>query len=411
MDRRACFMASRVRDCPKADVARASAAFAGCGLALLILAGCEDARSRYTGAAASGRVDRESCSSGADDWRPTKDARVEAVGEGLDLSPSLGLAAHNDLVLSFDGALAHIGVSNREDALVRRIGRDGDGPGEFRPPRSAGGTVLPQEATADWLAVQGDTLVAFDGRRLQVITVAGDHVTDVSEFASLATGAGPLFSSRIRTFGDTILLDLERQGGQRRRGVVDGRSFTLWRMVRGGSAQPIWSMPLQLLPTTDRGTTYRGTREARPLWDARNGCFVISDGGQPFLFVGSIARAGFDTVRVRLPDREPRSHDEAALIALRAGAGQRPPEPTLAKRIRRLVLSPDGWVWLEPVQPASLADVEVIRVNIASGQQRTDTLPFFPAVFGRRGEVLSIARTGAGAYSIRRVLMSNLRPE
>lgn len=339
------------------------------------------------------------------------DAPVEALGDGLDLSPTLGLAVQNDLVFSFDGALAHIAVSSRAGALVRRIGREGDGPGEFRRPRSAGGTIFPQEATADWLSVQSDTLVAFDGRRLQVLTVAGDHVTHVGELTSFATGAGPLFSSRIRTFGDTILLDLERQGGQRRTGVVDGRSFTLWRSVRGESAQPIWSMPLPRLPTTERGTIYRGAREARPLWDARNGCFVISDGGQPFLIVGAIARGGFDTVRVRLPEREPVSQDEAALLASQAGAGQRLPEPTLPKRIRRLILSPDGWIWLEPVQPAGLSAVEVIRVSLASGEQRTDTVPHFPAAFGQPREIFSITRDSTGGYSIRRMVMPGVRPE
>lgn len=52
-----------------------------------------------------------------------------------------------------------------------------------------------------------------------------------------------------------------------------------------------------------------------------------------------------------------------------------------------LILDPDGFVWLLPVQPDQPVPggVEVLRVPLGGGSVVTDTVPAFPRAFGPPG--------------------------
>ena len=370
---------------------------------LMFSAGCGSDTSGSELVAIS-RSSHSVCATGSDDWKPHANARVEAL-DGWDASPTLGLASTDADIFAFDGALTRVARFGLTGDLRGHIGREGDGPGEFRPPRSGGSLILPRGATTDWLAVQDDTVVAFDGRRLQAMTAGGDYIADLAEPAWLGTGGAPRFSSRLRVRSDTVFLDIESQvlsSASKDRGT---RSFNVWQVVKGRPPLSIASVVLQRLPTIGNGGPYLGPREATPLWDIQNGCIVISDGGHPHLLLVHSTQRELDTLAIELPTREVSLGPDETSALLRKLGQEKPPAPGLPRRVRRMIVSPDGWVWIEPIQPAGLADVEVIRVNLGTGLQRTDTVPFFPSAFGAPGEMFSIVRSRSGGYAVRRTLL------
>jgi hypothetical protein len=146
-------------------------------------------------------------------------------------------------------------------------------------------------------------------------------------------------------------------------------------------------------------------RQARNLWDSWGECFVLNDGASPRLIFGRIGSTSLDTVDVEVPLRDPDLGDEAETARISGIA--KPPEPTLLWRIRRLVISPDGWIWLQPVQPKGLSGVEVFRFNPRLGSGSLDTVPVFPMEFGAPGEYFAMAGTRSTGYRLQRVRMSS----
>jgi hypothetical protein len=333
---------------------------------------------------------------------------VEAPPDSVEVAPTYGLVAKGNRLIGFDGALSRISILDDAYSIVNSFGREGQGPGEFAPPHRSEG-AWPRGTRADWIDARNDSVFVFDGSRLQVFSTEGRLLEPRFRLEAVLQGRRALFSSRIRLTGSTILLDVERQGGNPQPGVADGRSFTIWRVPHDGEPEVVWSMPLQVLPKTDRGSNYFGPTEAYPVWDTQNGCLVVSNGGLPFLVVGSIKSGRFDTLGLRLPPRAPQRVAEVEELLAKSGDPARVPDPVLPRRIRRLVISPDGWIWIEPVQPANLSGLEVIRVNLATSQQRTDTVPFFPSFFGQPGEIFSVARLNNGSYAIRRTTTTPAR--
>lgn len=127
------------------------------------------------------------------------------------------------------------------------------------------------------------------------------------------------------------------------------------------------------------------TAEGAVSYTSRRRDWLVDDGEHLLVLDGSalITFRKRDGRSAIIPIRRPlpaplEQQDDAVLLRSIHGPQQALPEPSLPSRIRRLIAAPDGWIWLEPVQPPGLAPrVEVLRIHLATGTQRTDTARSF----------------------------------
>lgn len=337
------------------------------------------------------------CSTERDDWRPSPQSLVEPVNSDPGFAPSSGIVLLAERIVAFDGHIPAIAVLTRANGVPEaKFGRQGDGPGEFQVVRSGG--IFPRLATHDWVTTLGDSILAFDGRRLQLFSGSGEPVREWFPLHALENAGAFSLSLRIREHKGDLLMDIERL----RKGENE-RKFAILRIEPSGSVDTVFRTLLPAIPTTESGGWYQGPREATPLWDTWANCFVVTDGSSAVLLIGALDDGRVDSVRIEVPLRSPRIVGEEEISRL--SGGRKRPEPARLRHIRRIIVSPDGWIWLEPVQPDGLSGVEVFRVNLRLREQRVDTVPLFPSAFGSHGEYYSVARGADGGYGLRRVLM------
>jgi hypothetical protein len=113
---------------------------------------------------------------------------------------------------------------------------------------------------------------------------------------------------------------------------------------------------------------------------------VASDGAEPLLVYAPVGGRQ-DTARVPLPERVDRNENYAQKLGGVVPSGFQLDEPSAPARLIDMVLDPDGFVWLLPVQPDDRipGGLEVIRVPLGGGVAVTDTVPAFPRAFGPPG--------------------------
>ena len=334
-----------------------------------------------------------------DFWISGNDIAVEPIADSLDLQATLGVASRGTDIFVFDGSLMRITRMGGTGVKRGEFGREGDGPGEMRPPRSGGLLIMPPGAVAHWISQSGDSLAVFDGRRVQLFRDTGEHIKEMFHARQLALGGGPYFSHRMQLRSEFLLIGIEHQGNR----TATGRGFSLWRIGADGRARAIVQLALPQMPTNAEGGIYRGPRQAAPLWDSYADHLVLSDGTSQHLLLGTLSSGITDTFTVFLPDRTPQSPKDLDSIRRLSGSGGQEAEPSAQKRIRQLALAPDGWIWIEPVQPAGLQGIEIIRVHPGRAEQVTDTLPYFPASFERPGSYLAIQTGTLRGYHVYRV--------
>jgi hypothetical protein len=69
-----------------------------------------------------------------------------------------------------------------------------------------------------------------------------------------------------------------------------------------------------------------------------------------------------------------------------------------------MIVDPDGWVWIEPVQPPDLSPrIEVWRTHLNALTLEVDTVEVFPLVFLRDGGYAGIVVDSLGSIEPRRV--------
>jgi hypothetical protein len=142
-------------------------------------------------------------------------------------------------------------------------------------------------------------------------------------------------------------------------------------------------LQLDLVPV--RGKSGVGPAQALPLWDSNGRCVVASDGAEPLLIYATLGGRQ-DSVPIPIPDRVDRNERYADKLGGLVPPGGLAP-PTAPTRIVDLVLDPDGFVWLLPVQQDQPipGGVEVLRVPLGRGAAVMDTVPAFPRAFGPPG--------------------------
>ena len=271
---------------------------------------------------------------------------------------------------------------------VRRAGREGKGPGEWHPFGSAS-----HGGSQRWVHASAAGVRLFDAQRIQEFRPDG-RFRRLYLNAAQQAGISPL-QSRLAFVGDTLVYSsgghdifnsILRAGNMkdvRRDELVGGRQLWFVRMRVGDDVRDVLQLGLVPLPPK----VPVGPAQARPLWDLHGTCVVASDGAEPLLVHASLGGGAQDTVRVALPDRADRAADYEGMMGGLLPPGTRLGEPTAATRVRDLIVDPDGYVWLRPVQPrGGLPEgMEVIRVPLGSGPAVTDTVPAFPRAFGGPG--------------------------
>jgi hypothetical protein len=321
-------------------------------------------------------------------------SRWASSGRGYRKTAEYGLATSRWL-----GGLA--GVAHAESVLVasdlsqpqvlildpgleraRSFGRSGDGPGElarFSP-------QMLSVTSPDWTAVRGDTIIVYDGERLSKFALDGRHLGYIAregELARLAPG-----ESRLRATPEGVFFPIGGYLSPETR-PENPVPWSLKRLA-GQMVYGVLDLSLPALPRRQGGSTVRVGLQAVPLWDVHGGCVIAADGQGRWLVRATTDGVNRDRIPVHLPD--PR-RSEAELAEERMLAGQaspgrtKLPEPTALRRIQALIVDPDGFVWLLPVQPdwRAASELEVYLVSLATAETVVDTVPSFPKVFGSSG--------------------------
>jgi hypothetical protein len=244
-------------------------------------------------------------------------------------------------------------------------------------------------------------LVVLDGNAFHRFTTDGRFLSSlrVPDELRRLPSVYPRVTTRIRVDGDEVLLDvaqLTRAGDGR--GVPLVHTYSLW-LVADSSTRLVMQLQLASPPMLANGAVVLSVIEARPMFDRAGQCVVVSDGGSPFLIVGRVDGPRLDTISIRLPLRAPVATEGEAAARRASGAGSGPvPEPALPARIQRLIAAPDGWVWLQSVQPPQLdGAIEIVRVQLTTGRQLMDTVPFFPGAFLPNGGMVGVQIDSTGS--------------
>jgi hypothetical protein len=353
--------------------------------AVLAFAACGGGDGRV---AVSGAFPGAACPPGAARWSADRGGyqRTAAFGEGEadTLLSVAGIAAVGGRVYVLDGAAGVVRVLDDSLRPIASIGRPGRGPGEFvraTMPTSHGGTQR-------WIAVQGDTLAVFDGERVSFFRVDGTVLATWNP--DRVHGASPM-QSRIAHAGGELFFTA---GGYDPAAERMGQDFEI-HATRGVDPRPVARIALPKLPGS---VPMLSSEQARPRWDVRERCVVLSDGTSPWLVRVDGQTGAADTMALPLPDRDPPPvPDEERMASRQAGSRRGPGAPSALLRVRDLVMDPDGEVWVRPVQPVpALEGIEVLRLSPSTGAAKTDTVPAFPRAFGGPGVFYAVEASPDG---------------
>jgi hypothetical protein len=348
-------------------------------LALATLVACTP---RSDATALSGNVQ---CSAAASSrWSPSSGRFRATASRGAsedDWFGGLGGIAFADSVLYVpDPSQGAIFVLDPDLRLRRRFARTGSGPGELE---EAWAPLL-RIASPDWAGIRGDTLLVYDGRRLSRFSLDGafiDHVRRAGDLERL-----PNNEWRIRYTAAGLLYPI---GGYRSLESLTSDDVT-WRLRRlhDGRTTAVIDLPLPALPRPG-GVRMNSRRQAEPHWDVHEDCAVATDGATPWLYRAALDGSARDRLPLEMPDpvlSAAELEEERRMMGM-AGGGVAVPEPTALRRVARLIVDPDGFAWVLPVQPNIIRStaLEVHLVSLATGAVEIDTVPAFPKAFGAPG--------------------------
>jgi len=342
-------------------------------------------------------------------WALDESASVTVVRHDESRSLGFGIAQIHGKLFALDRGKG--GIALQEEGAGERsvIGSTGIGVGQILP---VGGIarISPRSRRVDWLSSESEGVLLLDGRSLHKFsTMTGQHVKEYSEFSEVLLGHPPLFSSRLRSHGASVLVDVEYSFGYKnKKPDRDRRELTIWKLGQG-DPEMVFRMRLVPLPTVREGLVHHGSSQAVALWDEYNGCIVASDGSAGRLLISAIGSTTVDTLALAtiLP-APPSSTGDSATLSLAGQTGDAPPGPTLLKRVRRLSIDPDGWIWLEMVSQDPLSEtVRVLKVHPRSGEEASGEMPFFPSLFPSASEIVGLrSEPGGGVALLRSTLRS-----
>lgn len=354
---------------------------------VLLLAACADEHRKIprTLEARSGCESREGgsrWSSGGASYRAT--ATYGTQSEAW-LYEAAGVAVVDSLVFVYDAPQSRVVMLDDQLRPVRSFGRRGQGPGELASVMDRGRRGIGWK----WIDGSGDSLLVFDGTRLQFFSPDGRFLVQGSR-AALDRGWVSDETPRLHYWRGRLL---STQGGYDTPILRRPRDRYTWELIdiAGGNARPIVSLRLTPLPAGPNDVPFLGPEQALPLWDAAGGCVVATDGTGAWLVRATVTGGRTDTLALDLPSvRLPTvDREEVARLMRMAGKGGPAPyiEATALRRLEALAIDPDGYAWLLPLQDSSHVPggVEVVRISLSTGAAERDTVPQFPAEFGAPG--------------------------
>lgn len=333
-------------------------------------------------------------------WLPDSPAftRVAEYGRSLDqwLGSFGGLAVNDGEVFVFDHGKPEVVVLSATALdIVRRFGREGEGPGEFKASVKPWG--IGRYFNFGFLAVAGAGLAVYDGRGIELFDLSGRHTGRIRGLPS-----NPLFGVRylgaMRPEG-TLLWAVDRV----LRGPPRRRSLQTWSMEDGRNRQ-LWDVPLVFPPTHDSGIAVP-SNQAQPLWTIWGTCVLMADGASDHILRLDLATGVADSVA--LPNWHVPSGGSAA-DRRRPGLPGSGAEPTARIRWEDLIVDPQGFIWMQlwsddPSQPASVA-----VVSPKDGAYREVTVPVFPRAFGPSESFFAVERGSAHeAYVVKYVVTND----
>lgn len=373
-----------------------------CAVVLLCACGQGEREPRHLLGSRESAVETCFAASSSSRWNAAKISSVDVVLRDSSRSLGYGVAVIGAHLSALDLARGGIVALEREASPSSTIGQVGIGEGQIL---AVGGLsrISPRSRRVDWLAADSTSVSLLDGRTLhRFSTVDGRPSGRYAGFESVLDGHPPLFSSRVRQRGDEILVDVEYSFGyQNPTDDAERRELMVWRVTQT-EVSLAFRMPLAALPRVREGLVHHGSNQAVALWDAFGDCIVAIDGGSGALLVSRIGGAQVDTVLVRTTLRDPPAAvADSGTLELAGQGGGAPPPPTLPRRVRRLVVDPDGLVWLEVVpEMVDSGSVQILQIDLRSGTERTFSAPVFPSVFPSPGVILGLRPLGGGVVAL-----------
>jgi hypothetical protein len=333
----------------------------------------------------------------SDRWTPGRSQRITSIELDPDAGFEFGIAGSDQWLFLFDQQLGRIVVADSLDRQAHTFARPGHGPGEILPGR-APSQLVPMGRGADWVDVSGDTVALLDGLTIHWYRPDGTLIRDEKRgVARVAQNAMVPLSTRLRRFGSHDLIDIEPFGRRNADGTISTvqRVFSIWS-VGDTDAEMVFELRMADFPLRRGGTPaspFRGVEEARAFWDLHAECLVVTDGGSPRLYVQRVGSHDVDTLGIPLPEAMRHSTGEQEELMSKLGSSGPIPEPAVRKRVRRFVIDPDGWAWIEPNhRDPTLPEIHVLRVHLASGRAHMARVPVFPRAFRPDGGFVGVQR-------------------
>ncbi|MYB05138.1 MAG: hypothetical protein F4Y24_02175 [Gemmatimonadetes bacterium] len=298
-----------------------------------------------------------------------------------------GLAYHDGELFLFDhGRPEVIVLSGGSLEVVRRFGREGEGPGEFRASVRPWG--IGRYFNFGFLTVSSAGVAVYDGRRVELFDLSGRHTGSVR---GLPTD---------RIFGVRYLGSLHPEGtlvyaiDRVRRGPSPQRAFETWTMEQGRTRN-LWDVSLALPPTHESGFMVP-SNQAHPLWTVWGTCALTTDGASDRILRMDLATGAVDSLA--LPQWQVHAPDDQPIRGL-PGSGA---EPTARIRWEDMVVDPRGFAWVQLWSPAPTDAARVAIVNVVDGEVREVTVPVFPRAFDESGSFFAVERGSSNeAYVVK----------
>jgi len=352
------------------------------GAATLVFTGCRDSPR-----SSAAEVPDQVCASKVNNAGSGQFSVVAEYGDlddGVQAAAGIALAAGK--VFVFDMAAGQILVLSEDLQKLGVIGRPGSGPGEFN--KFSTSTSAPQ-----WMASSGDSLLVYDGDRVHLLNTEGRLLSYVD-----LEGISPI-STRIAHKDGAWIFGRGITSPYIPPSRPDSPVFQLASVA--GRMNIEFTLPLPT-PPMDQGRPFITPGHARPQFDARDGCFVVNDGGTGRLYVGS--SAGVDTIRFEPAKWMVYRPDPGDSVLFRRFGLKEWPESKAPARYKGLIIDPEWNVWLRPAEDrVAGTPLEVAIVSIPSGNVRYDTVAAFPTVFASETTYFGVTTDSLGVQCIVRV--------
>jgi hypothetical protein len=300
-----------------------------------------------------------------------------------------------------DAGNLRVQVFSEAGEYIRTIGREGEGPGEFRGPSSL---VIDPSGTL--------TVHDFPARAIMRFDSSGIYLDQHP--------AAPGIFGRVGMDGDAYLFATRSRAPE-----VDGMVFNLYRASGADTAQlariPLPSVrSIQYASCGVMGISLPALFDKEPTWDTRGGRLILREGSEYSIRVFEDGRE----VRHVRRSLEPETATPE-LAAVEVGEGEQwliggapctvPPEELVASRgiaervplVATITIAPDGWMW---VRREAIGRPGPVDIFDATGQY-IGTLPPdapWPAAFGPGEQILALE---SDDLSIQHVVVYRVRRE